>query len=103
MVFSIVTAPSHVPTSSAPLLNPVVGAEKGREVRGWKMPELKSHPYIFGFFWPGQMFKINSLGGCSYGLFPCKTFIQMMSSPGSPIRELFSPGLLTWGPSTWIE
>lgn len=46
-MFSIVAVPIYVPTCSLLLLNLMVGVEKGREVRGWKRPELKStHIYI---------------------------------------------------------
>ena len=53
------------------------------------------------------MFKINFLFRDVLGFsfffffffFTCDSFIQMMYSPEGPLKEPFSPGLLTWGPS----
>lgn len=70
------------------------------------MPELKStHIYIYSFYsGHGRRLKLTlSLKGYFCAVFSSKSFIQIMYSPGDPVREPSNPGLLTSGLSTWIE
>lgn len=96
-MFSVVAVPMYVPTCSLLLLNLMVGVEKGREERGWKMPELKSTHIYSVSSGHGRHLKLTlSLAGYFCGVFSSKSFIQMMYSPGDPVRKPFNPGSLTW-------